>query len=160
MDGYSAADFRAGREAANAARNSGWPDALLNLAVALAMAESRANQKPYGDLGRVGEKAADGSTWGPSVGMTHVRTIDEQRGTGGPRDIDRIMDPLENFRATNELMAGRNFTHNGRTWYEPGGMQQWSTLRSGAHVQHLPFANEVLSRLNSGRDYRGNRIGG
>ena len=138
------ADIRAGKNAAKAARAAGWPEQLLALAIALSMAESKAGQEPFGDLDRMTD------VWGPSVGMTHIRTERAQTGTGGPRDIERVRDPKENFKAAAELMSGLDFSSGGRTFYEPGGLERWSTIKNRSYQQYLPFAEQILRRLNRG----------
>ncbi len=74
------------------------------LMTAIAQAESSRNP------GAVGDVALQNSKWGPSVGLFQIRTLNSQTGTGGDRDIERLMESLTkplNFEmaATEEMQA-------------------------------------------------------
>ena len=120
------------------ARRAGWPEPLVRLVGALAMAETRGYNE------RVGDRRLENEKWGPSVGLTQLRTLRSQTGTGGPRDIERISDPLENMRAALELYRGGRFDVGGETYYEPGGAEQWSTYTSGAYKDFVPLIERAM----------------
>lgn len=131
-------DFNAAAKALKDARAAGLPDSVIRLLLALTMAESRGVPDAIGDVELENEK------WGPSVGLNQLRTLREQTGTGGPRDIERIMDPVENMRAAGELLRGERYSHGGKTWYEPGGPEQWSTYEEGQYLDWLPLVERVM----------------
>lgn len=136
-----AGDLVGAVRAALAAREAGIPEPLLQMAIAVAMAES------MGDPDAIGDTDIENEKWGPSVGLTQLRTLRSQRGTGGPRDIERVRDPLENMRAAYELLQGQNFTSGGKTWYEPGGWDQWSTVTSGRYEDFMPLAEQAIKTM-------------
>lgn len=128
--------------AGEAARAAGLPDPLVRLFVAITMAESK------GDPDAVGDVELEDEKWGPSVGLNQIRTLRAQRGTGGPRDIERLFDPVENMRAAASLLAGERFSSGGETWYEPGGEGQWSTVPGGEYLDFLPLAEQVVELMD------------
>jgi len=134
-------------ETVRMARRAGWPEPLVRMAGAIAMAETRGYNE------RVGDEDLETGKWGPSVGLMQVRTLREQRGTGGPRDIDRIGDPLENMRAALAIYRGDDVTLGGKKHYEPGGFDQWSTYGSGAYKEFEPVVDRaaVIDNFLSGR---------
>ena len=119
------------------ARRAGWPEPLVRMAGAIAMAETRGFNE------RVGDEDLETGKWGPSVGLTQLRTLRSQTGTGGPRDIERVRDPLENMKAALELYQGRDAEYGGGMYYEPGGFDQWSTFTSGAYKEFMPMADRA-----------------
>lgn len=126
------------RLAAISALEAGWPEELVSMAVAIAMAES------LGDPNAVGDKGIQTDIFGPSVGLMQVRTMFNQRGTGGPRDIEILKDPVQNMRAARQIFEGTPFRHNGRTWYEAPGWQHWSVYNDNSYERHLPDAERAL----------------
>jgi len=78
----------------------------LTSIVAIAMRESGGQVNVWGD------KKLQTSTWGPSVGLFQIRTLKGQTGTGGPRDIQALMNnPLAQAKAAWEISGGgRNWT--------------------------------------------------
>jgi hypothetical protein len=97
----------------------GFTSAQAKIMAAIAEAESGGNTAAVGDVGLVN------GTWGPSVGLTQVRTLKAQTGTGGVRDINTLTDPLGNLKAAFDI------SNHGTDW------QPWSTYNSGAYKQYL-----------------------
>ncbi len=88
------------------------------------MAESGGDPSARGDLGRVGESAGGGDTWGPSIGLWQIRSLNSHRGTGRVRDEIANMNPVINARHANQLFAA-------------GGWKQWTTFTSGKYNRYL-----------------------
>jgi hypothetical protein len=133
------AEIHKAMEMAELAKRANIPEPLRQLAIALAMAETRGYTDRVGDLNLVG------GIWGPSVGPMQTRTMPAQTGTGGPRDIERVSNPLENMKAALELFKGGRFDLGGEAFYEPGGWDQWSTYKSGAYEKFMPMAARAMS---------------
>ena len=124
--------FRAAN-AVEAARKANVPEKEFLTAVAIALAESRADQS------RVGDRRIAKGKWGPSVGMMQLRTMPSRRGTGGPRDFDRVSsDAVENMLAAMEI-----FRVDGD---EPErGWEPWSVFASGEYEKFLPDAERAVA---------------
>lgn len=104
---------------ASAAGLSGEP---LAIATAIAMAESGGDTDARGDTRLVT------STWGPSIGLWQIRSLNSQKGTGGIRDEIANLDPSHNASA---MMSVSN---QGRNWHA------WSVYTTGAYRTHLARA--------------------
>lgn len=126
---------------------AGWPRDLIEQLAAVTMAESTAGLFMEGDLDKVGEKTDDGRHWGMSYGPLHVRSIIEDTGTGSPRDIERLRDPIGHLSAALEI------------YNEAGGWGPWSSTKSVKGNpprinEYKPFANQVnyiVDLMESGR---------
>jgi hypothetical protein len=104
---------------AAAAGLSGEP---LAVATAIAMAESG------GDTDARGDARIVTSTWGPSIGLWQIRSLNAQRNTGGLRDEVANINPANNARAMMDI------SDQGKTW------RAWSVYNSGRYRQYLPAA--------------------
>jgi hypothetical protein len=104
---------------ASAAGLSGEP---LATATAIAMAESE------GDTDAVGDTRIVSSTWGPSIGLWQIRSINSQRGTGGERDETANRNPANNAKAMMSISSG------GKNWLP------WSVYTTGKYRQFLAAA--------------------
>lgn len=124
------------------ARKAGWPEPLLQLAVAVALAESK------GDPNAIGDQHLINSTYGPSLGLMQVRSDWSQAETGGPRDMYRLRDPLENMRAALALYRGEDFKRKGNTWYEPEGFDAWSTYKDGSYKEYMPMVQRAIGLVD------------
>lgn len=116
-------------EIAQLAFNAGFRGDSLAIAVAVSLAESGGNPSAFGDVG------LQDSTWGPSVGLWQIRSINKQRGTGQGRDQNTNTDAQTN--ATNAFAisgAGANFG-------------PWSTYKNGAYKKYLTVARQVASGI-------------
>jgi hypothetical protein len=90
------------------------------LMTAIAQAESSRNP------GAVGDVALQNSKWGPSVGLFQIRTLNSQTGTGGDRDIERLMNnPAEQVKAAMNISGGGT------------NLRPWSTYTNGMYKKFL-----------------------
>lgn len=106
------------------ARQAGFDPAAAVIMAAIAAGESGLNPDAVGDV------RLQDAKWGPSVGLTQVRTLKAQTGTGELRDITRLRDPLANLVAAYEISShGRDFT-------------PWSVYTSGKYRQFLGQAQQ------------------
>jgi len=122
-----------------AARGAGLSGDALVTAVAIAGAESGHNPRAVGDRSLAGRRTPDGRTWGPSIGLWQIRSIDQERGTGRTRDASRLTDPDHNARSMATISNG------GRSW------SAWSAYTNGAYRGHLARARTAVARFAGGR---------
>jgi hypothetical protein len=115
----------------------------LAIATAIAMAESGGVTDVKGD------KGITTATWGPSVGVWQIRSLNAQRGTGGPRDELANTNPMHNARAMMSISGG------GRNWcpwtvYE----RSCSKDHTGAYKPNLPRARQAaVQAINTKANY-------
>jgi hypothetical protein len=114
-------------QAAQYARAAGFNGGSLSTALAVAIAESGLRPDAKGDV------SLQNGTWGPSVGLMQIRSINAQKGTGGQRDENTNTNPGTNMRNAFAISSG------GSNW------QPWSTYKSGGYRQHLGRVNAALS---------------
>lgn len=100
------------------------------IATAIAMGESNGNTDARGDT------TITNATWGPSIGLWQIRSINSQRGTGGERDELANTDPTHNARAMMSI------SNNGSNW------RPWSVYTSGKY--HAYLAQARLAVANPG----------
>jgi hypothetical protein len=118
---------------AKLAYDAGFRGRDLEVAVAVAMAESGGNPTIRGDVG------IQDRTWGPSVGLWQIRSLHADRGTG------RTRDELANAR------PAVNARHARTVWRERGGsFAAWSAYTNGAYRQHLSVAREAARSVSKG----------
>jgi hypothetical protein len=96
------------------------------IGVAVVLAESSGNTAAKGDMDRINK------TWGPSIGLFQIRSLNAERGTGKTRDEQANYDP-----ATNARHAHRVFLDAGSRW------TPWSTFKNGSHRRYLQRARAV-----------------
>jgi hypothetical protein len=80
-------------------------------AVAIAIRESAGNSDAVGDV------SLQTSTWGPSIGLFQIRSLNAQKGTGGERDETANKDPVTNAKHAYSISGG------GVNW------KPWSTYK-------------------------------
>jgi hypothetical protein len=98
-------------------------EALVTM-VAVCMAESG------GDPNAEGDTTITDATWGPSVGLGQVRSINAERGTGGTRDATMLKDPAFNLRSCWSISSqGSNFG-------------PWTMYTNGGYQTHVPEARQ------------------
>jgi len=106
-------------------------DALVNM-VAISRGESG------WDPGANGDTSLTDGTWGPSVGLSQIRSLNDQSGTGGWRDGTRLADPLFNARAAYAISnGGTNFT-------------PWTVWNEGIYQQYVEEAKAAVTALGTG----------
>jgi hypothetical protein len=111
-------------EIAYVAQQAGFRGEKLVLAVAISLGESSGNPNANGDT-----TITDG-TWGPSVGLWQIRSINAQRGTGGERDQERLTDPYFNARSAWSISSqGTDFG-------------PWTVYTRGLYHQHMSAARQ------------------
>jgi hypothetical protein len=96
-------------------------DSLVTI-VAVALGESG------GDPDNDGDENLVNATYGPSKGVAQIRSLWADRGTGRPRDADRLDDPLFNLQAAYAISSGG-------TNFRP-----WTVFTSGAYRTYLARA--------------------
>ena len=113
------------QQIAQYAYNAGFRGDSLNTAVAVALAESHGNPSNIGDVG------LQNGTWGPSVGLWQIRSLNPGHGTAAEQALRNQQDNLD--PATNAQHAyaisqqGTNFG-------------PWSTYTNGAYRQYTDRA--------------------
>jgi cell wall-associated NlpC family hydrolase len=106
-------------------------DALVTI-VAIAGAESGYRTDAVGDVG------LQTGTWGPSVGLTQVRSLNAEKGKGTDRDELANYDPLHNLTAAYHISGGgANF-------------RPWSTYTNGAYRKFVDAATSAASSAGGG----------
>lgn len=98
--------------------------------VAIAWAESRFETGNYGDVG------IQTSKWGPSVGLTQIRSLKADKGTGKQRDELANLDPVTNLRHAREIFLD-------------SGFRPWSTWLDGKYLVKLSEARAAVARGGS-----------
>ncbi|MEU1182844.1 peptidoglycan-binding protein [Streptomyces sp. NPDC005820] len=93
----------------------------INIAAAVAMAESRGDPAAVGD-----QKLAD-NKWGPSFGLFQIRSLRHPEQFSPPdtlRIAGKLKDPRYNARTAKAIKDAH-------------GWNQWSTFRNGAYRKHM-----------------------
>jgi hypothetical protein len=112
---------------------------------AIALAESRGRAGAIGDKAIAGQRTADGRTWGPSIGLTQVRSIVQETGKGTIRDRNRLTTVQGNLNAAYGVYreAGQSF----RPW------ATFTTSLPATNIQNyrywLPVAEQAASGATS-----------
>lgn len=109
-------------QVAGYAKQAGFIGQSAVIAVAVAMGESGLNPSAMGDTG------ITTATWGPSIGLWQIRSLNAEKGKGTSRDATRLTDPAFNARAAYEISSG------GKNW------RPWSVYTSGAYLRHMTMA--------------------
>lgn len=110
------------------ATSGGFRGGALITAVAIAKAESGLRTDAMGDTSIQTPK------WGPSVGLWQIRSLKTQRGTGGARDADALLNPLHNARSAFSISGG------GINWFP------WTVYKTGAYKAHIPAVKAAFER--------------
>jgi len=117
-------------EIAQIAYNAGFRGSALTTAIAVSLAESGGNASAMGDIG------LQDATWGPSVGLFQVRSINKQRGTGGVRDQYVNSDPATNAMAAYKISGGGS------------NFGAWTTYTKGMYKQFIHVAQLAASGID------------
>ena len=120
------------RQAVASALRAGFSADAAAIYGAVGQAESGLNPDAQGDLGLVN------STWGPSVGVPQIRTLRAQTGTGGDRDITRLLGHPDE-----QAEAALDISGHGTNW------NPWTTFRTGAYQQYLPAARAAVAQAEA-----------
>jgi Lysozyme like domain len=108
-------------------RNAGATDQQVPTMVAIALAESGGNTSALGDVG------LETSTWGPSVGLWQIRSLNSERGTGGVRDQNANLDPQMNANHAMAILGSQ-------------GLSAWSTYTSQKYRLFLSRGTSAASQ--------------
>ncbi len=103
----------------------------LRIAVAVALAESGGRTEAVGDT------TLQNSTWGPSIGLWQIRSLNAQKGTKGERDELANYEPLHNAKAAYAISGG------GSNW------KPWSVYTNGSYKKYLDAAGGAASSTTS-----------
>lgn len=111
--------------AAAYAYKAGFRGSALSTAVAVAMGESGLNP------GASGDGHLRNSTWGNSLGLWQIRSLNAKSGTGDWRDASKLTNPMFNAQAAfNISNGGKNF--NPWTVYKTGAFKRNMSTGSAA----------------------------
>jgi hypothetical protein len=109
-------------------RTAGFDGESLVIMLAVTLGESAGDPYSHGD-----RQIADGK-WGDSVGWMQIRTLRAQKGTGGPRDEDALLDPV------NQAAAAWRISNGGTNW------QPWGAFTNGSYRKFLDQARKAAAR--------------
>ena len=123
------------QQVAQYAYDAGFRGNSLTTATAVALAES------HGDSSQVGDVGLQNGTWGPSVGLWQIRSLNPGHGTAAEqaqRDQTANLDPATNAQNAYTIsQQGNNFN-------------PWSTYTSGAYQQFTNRASTAAGQVNAG----------
>ncbi|HEX4223287.1 MAG TPA: hypothetical protein VHZ97_13050 [Pseudonocardiaceae bacterium] len=123
------------QQVAQYAYDAGFRGDSLTTATAVALAES------HGDSGQVGDVGLQNGTWGPSVGLWQIRSLNPGHGTAAEqaqRDQTANLDPATNAQNAYSIsQQGNNFN-------------PWSTYTSGAYQQFNNRASTAAAQVDTG----------
>lgn len=105
-------------------------DALVTM-LATAMGESGLDPNIEGD------GSLQDSTWGTSIGLSQIRSLRDQYGTGGWRDASKLADPAFNAKAAWAIS-------NGGTNFGP-----WTIYKTGKYQDFVARAKAAVAALGS-----------
>ncbi len=123
------------QQVAQYAYDAGFRGDALTTATAVALAES------HGDSDQVGDVGLQNGTWGPSVGLWQIRSLNPGHGTAAEqavRNQTANLDPATNARNAYAI------SHQG-TNFNP-----WSTYTSGAYQRFTNRAGTAAGQVNTG----------
>jgi len=107
-------------------RAAGFDGDALVLMLAITLGESSGDPYSHGDRHITDDK------WGDSVGWFQVRTVHAQKGSGGPRDVDALLDPRHQADAAWRISAGgTNFV-------------PWGAYTNGSYKKFLDRARKAV----------------
>lgn len=124
------------QEIARYAADAGFSGNDLEIAVAVALAESSGNAGALGDI------SLQTSKWGASVGLWQIRSLNPGYGTAAEqatRNHDANLDPATNAQHAYQIYQQRNNSFN-----------DWSTYTEGQYRSHLNAARQGISQLGDG----------
>jgi hypothetical protein len=126
------------RQLAALAEEAGWPVDTRDDIVAIALAESGGRPDARGDV------ALMDAVWGPSIGLTQIRSLKNQYGTpqDDARDELANLDPLTNMRHALQIAGGGTNLQPWSTWW--GDARARSGPGRGSFVQFLDEARAAV----------------
>lgn len=118
-------------QVAEVAWRAGFRGDALTIMVAITGAESG-----Y-DTEAVGDTTLTNATWGPSIGLAQIRSLNAERGTGSDRDQDANLDPYHNLVAAFHISGGGSNFH------------PWSTFTNGDYERFMGDAGNVAGTISA-----------
>lgn len=114
------------KQVENLALEAGFSKDNARIASAIAMCEApyMLDGVPHSNFAAVGDQRLATDVWGYSYGGFQVRSLRAQKGTGGLRDEDRLLDPLFNTKSARAIKLQQ-------------GWNAWSTYSSGIYKAYL-----------------------
>ncbi|GAA2888431.1 peptidoglycan-binding protein [Streptomyces mexicanus] len=103
------------------ATQAGFTGKDINIAAAVAMAESK------GDPGIIGDQRLVDHKWGPSIGLFQIRSLKHPAQSSPPDTLrveGKLKDPLYNAKTAKAIKDAHNW-------------KQWSTFVNGAYKQYM-----------------------
>jgi hypothetical protein len=122
----------AGADVAKVLAQAGFTGDALVKAVAISMGESGWDSTATGDT------SLTNATWGPSMGLMQIRSVNAERGQGTWRDATRLHDPTFNARAAYSIS-------NGGTDFSP-----WTVYTKGIWTQFTDEAKAAVAAIGGG----------
>ncbi len=98
--------------------------AKIGSAIALCETPVFGANPPKADFGAIGDQELADEKWGFSYGGFQIRSLRAEKGTGGPRDEDRLLEPRFNARSALIIRRGQGWT-------------AWSTYNDGSYKAYL-----------------------
>ncbi len=129
------------------ARAAGFAYYPAQTITAIAMAESG------GDPAAVGDKHLTTAYWGPSVGLTQVRSVKSQSGTGKERDATKLTDPLFNMKAAYKISLGGTVWTPWTTYTTTDPQHSYKRFKATAIGAALSQQPIVTKKLAEGKDW-------
>jgi len=99
-------------------------NARIGSAIAMVEAPARGADVPSADFSKIGDIELANATWGYSYGGFQIRSLRAEKGTGGWRDEELLLDPMFNCMAAQAIQ-------------EDSGWKAWSTFVSGQYKAYL-----------------------
>lgn len=119
-------------EVASFLAQAGFRSDALVTAVAVSMGESGWDPQATGDT------SLTDATWGPSMGLMQIRSLNAERGTGSWRDASRLYDPVFNAKAAFAIS-------NGGTNFGP-----WTVYSKGLYQKYMDQARAAVAAIGGG----------
>lgn len=110
------------------ARAAGLNSAQAVIATAIALGESG------GDDASVGDTQLQNETWGPSVGLWQIRTLNAETGTGSDRDIRALQG-----NPARQALAMVHISSGGTNW------SPWTVYTRGIYTKFMGQATAAMS---------------
>lgn len=99
-------------------------NARIGAAITMCEAPAAGADTPSADFGLVGDIELANDTWGYSYGGFQIRSLRAQKGTGGIRDEDRLLNSVFNCQSAKAI-------------HDDAGWRAWSTFTSGQYKAYL-----------------------
>ena len=103
---------------------------------------------PFSDFSAIGDQNLADDVWGYSYGGFQIRSLRDQKGTGGIRDENRLLEPR--FNARSALAIRRSQGWNAWTTYTSGMFKAYlQDIYPPAPNTYVVIAGDTLSLIGS-----------